>query len=141
MPRNLFINPNTGATYAWEINHTDEQETGRDRQLDFEANTGNVGLVKQQGELTPLVFRYTGTILTSAQLAAMLSWFRLCETQSIYFRDFAGDEYEVTISAFHPLRKRTLRNPRQRELLHYWSYTIELVVLKVRAGAWAGLPA
>ena len=142
MARNVFYDPSTGESYAWLINHSDEDETGRDRQVTTEANTGNVGLVKQQGELTPLILRYSGTILHTSQLVEMLRWYTKCETRSIYFTDFAGDSYEVTITSFHPKRLRTLRNPRDGSApLWYWTYTIEMMVLAVRLGAWVGQPA
>ena len=143
MARNIFSNPSTGDVYAWAINHTEEEEGGRDRNIDFEANTGNVGLVKQQGELTPLTFSYSGTILTRAQLVEMNRWFKLCEEQTIYFTDFAGDQYEVLIDSFKPLRKRASRNPRggAEAPYWYWTYTIKLTVLRVIGGTWAGFPA
>lgn len=139
---NIFTDPTTGEQYLWEINHSDEDDSGRDRSITTEANTGNVGLVKQQGELAPLTLRYSGTILTRAQLAQMLAWYAKCETHSIYFTDFAGDSYEVLITAFHPKRLRTMRNPRDPGArLWYWTYTIEMTVLRVLAGAWLGQPA
>lgn len=141
MPRNVFTNPANGQTWAWPINHSAEQEVGRDRGVTFEANSANTGLVKQQGALAPLVLRYEGTILDPAQLQAMLAWQALCETQTIYFTDFAGDSYEVLITSFRPTRKRTLRNPRHPELLHYWTYSIELTVVRILAGVYAGQPA
>jgi hypothetical protein len=151
MARNIFNDRSLPAApltdphpnpYPWPINHSDEDEVGRDRNITLEANTGNVGLVKQQGELTPLTFRYSGTILTRAQLSQMLFWFTKCETHSIDFTDFAGDSYEVLITSFKPTRHRTLRNPRDPGApLWYWTYTIEMMVLTVRAGAWLGQPA
>jgi hypothetical protein len=142
MARNRFSDPRTGQFYDWPINHSDEDQFGRDRGVTLEANTGNVGLVKQQGDLTPLTLRLQGTILTRAQYQAMLNWFALCNTQSINFTDFAGDSYEVTITSFMPVRKRTLRNPRDPGApLWYWTYTIEMMVLTVLSGAWVGQPA
>lgn len=139
---NVFTNPLTGATYAWEINHAEESESGRNRNVETRANTGNVGLVRQQGELTPLVLRYTGTILRQPQLDTMLGWFLLCETQSIYFTDFAGDSYEVLISNFQPRRVRAMLNLRGQATnpQHYWTYTIEMHVLNVRSGSYEGFP-
>jgi hypothetical protein len=141
---NIFTNPAApGDVYQWAINHSEEEESGRDRQIETRANTGNVGLVRQQGEMTPLLLRYTGTILEKAQLDEMLRWFRLCETQTIYFTDFAGDSYEVQISSFKPTRVRAMRNTRglATNPLHYWRYTIEMHVLRVLAGSYTGFPA
>jgi hypothetical protein len=140
---NRFTNPVNGVVYDWPINHSDEDEVGRDRGVTYEGNTGNVGLVAQQGELTPIVLRYTGTILTYAQLTGMIGWFNLCQTQTIYFTDFAGDSYEVIITAFKPKRLRAMRNPRggTQAPTHYWTYSIEMSVLRVLSGEWVGSPA
>jgi hypothetical protein len=139
----VFTNPATGASYSWAINHAEESEGGRSRQIDYEGNTGNVGLVRQQGELEPLGFSFSGTILTRAQLTEMLAWFLLCESQSIHFTDFAGDSYEVLITSFRPKRVRAVANARGGSDAphHYWTYTIELSVLAVLGGVYSGFPA
>lgn len=143
MGRNRFTDPATAASYDWLINHDEEEQIGRDRGITYEANTGNVGLVVQQGELTPIVLKLSGKILEQSQLDQFIDWFDLCQHHSIYFTDFAGDSYEVIISVFTPKRLRTLRNPRGGTInpRHYWSYTMEMSVLSVRAGVWAGSPA
>lgn len=138
--RNKFIDPKTAAEYSWAINHDEEEEVGRSRNIQHTANTANTGLVRQQGAQEPLELKYSGTILTLAQLQYMWAWFALCESQTIWFQDFENNVYEVTISAFHPVRKRVARNPRDltNAPLHIWDYTIEMDVIRVRSGPLAG---
>lgn len=137
--RNVFRAPSGAlAPYAWQVNHSDEEEVGRRRNIETTAPTSNVGLVMQQGSDGPMILRFTGTILHASQFAAMRAYFNLSRTETIIFTDFAGDSYEVVITAFNPTRKRTLRNPRDVSIhLHYWTYTIELTVVRVLTGAWA----
>lgn len=138
-----FTNPITSATYDWPINHNEEEDSGRVSEMTFEANSSNVGLVGTQGELQPLVLKYQGTILTEAQVIAMLGWFALCRTQTIYYTDPAGDQYEVVIASFLPRRQRVARN--QRDLVNaetfIWKYTIEMAVVRVISGLWTAVPA
>ena len=91
--RDTFVDPKTGDSYEWDIGHTDEEPNGKSRQISESANTGNTGLVKQQGDTQPLVNKYSGTILTLDQFEEMWHWFNLCETQTVIFKDFAGEEF------------------------------------------------
>lgn len=137
--RNEFRAP-SGAlpTYQWQVNHSDEEAVTRSRNIDATAPTSNVGLVMQQGSDGPLTFRFTGTILHAQQFAMMRAYYDLTQRETVIFTDFTGDEYEVVISSFTPLRKRTLRNPRDLSIpLHYWTYTIEIMVIRVISGTWA----
>lgn len=143
---NRFTNPANGDVYDWLLNHDEEDESGKERLIERTAPTGrvgstNVGLVKQQGDDTPLLLKWRGKILERSQLVQMIAWYQLCESQTIYVRDFAGDEYEVVITAFKPLRHRTSFNPRggSTNRLHYWTYSIEFEVLRVISGTWAGV--
>jgi hypothetical protein len=130
-----FQNPANGTTYTWPINHSDEEESGKTRTIERTANTGSVGAVKQQGDDGPIILRWKGTILTRAQLVAMWTWFNLCRTQTIYLRDFDGQEYEGQITTFTPQRKRTLRNPRDTSAPnHYWTYSFEFEVYRFVSG-------
>lgn len=142
MARNLFIDPaGNRPTYPWQINHSDEDEGGKARSIEESANTGGTGLVKQQADDQPIIFNYSGTILHKAQLVEFWAWFQLCATQTIYFTDFAGDEYEVLITAFKPTRHRTIRNPRDfaNAPLWYWKYTISIEVIRVISGVMEGV--
>jgi hypothetical protein len=120
--------------YDFQINHSDEEPEERTRNVERSATTtpaptGPV-FVLQQGESGPPVKRYHGTILLPAQLAAMQAYYDACSNRTIFFRDFTGVEFEVLITRFSPQRQRTLRNPRDRTLLHYWTYDIEMEVIR-----------
>lgn len=137
--RNLFIDPRTGAQYAWQVNHDTEESVGRQRPVTSITTTNGTGRIVQQGDEAPLKLKLSGTILHAAQFAQMRAFYDLSRTQTIIFQDFAGDRYEVVIDDFEPLRKRTARNPRDSSIgLHYWTYTIEMTVVRVISGAWAG---
>jgi hypothetical protein len=139
--RNKFIDPKTGNDYSWEINHSEEEETGQERSVEDGANTANTGLLPQQADDQPLIFRYTGTIFSKAQIEEMIGWFRLCKTQTIRFEDFAGEEYEVLITSFKAQRRRTVKNPRDfaNAPLWYWKYTIEMRVITILDSVWEGV--
>lgn len=138
--QNRFQNPANSATYVWPKNHSDEEGSGKTRTIDRTANTGVVGAVKQQGDDGPLILRWKGTILLRTQLQAMWFWYNLCKSQTIYLRDFDGQEYEGQITSFVPQRHRTLRNPRDTSApLHYWTYDFEFEVYRVIAGDLVGV--
>lgn len=141
MARNEFENPSNSEKYPWPINHSEEEETGKERTVEHGANTASTGLVKQQADDQPLTFRFSGTVLKKEQLTEFIRWFNLCKTQTIYFHDFAGESFEVIITAFKPQRKRTVKNPRDyaNAPLWYWHYTIEMEVVRVIDGVWTGV--
>lgn len=136
-PRNTFTDPNSvRPTYEWQINHDEEDDFGKSRQVSHGANTANTGLVRQQADDDPMVIRLRGTILHKAQHAEMAAWFALCKTQTVYFEDFSGDKYEVLITAFRPTRQRTIKNPRDfaNAPYHYWKYEMEMEVVTFLTG-------
>lgn len=137
--RNRFTNPATGEFYEWAVNHSTEDQFGRQREVTNVPTTGGAVRVLQQGDEGPLVLSLTGTILHSDQFAQMRAFFDLARQQTIYFDDFAGDSYEVIITGFQPTRQRTVRNPRDPSIpYHYWTYTINMQVVRVLAGSWVG---
>lgn len=137
--RNRFTDRLTGETYDWHINHAEESGGGRQREITHSSNTSGLGLVRQQGAQQPLKFTFTGSILHLAQHEAMWHFFELCQSRTIFFRDFYGDEYEVVITNFEPTRTRG-RNPQDPSVpLHYWKYTIEMEVLQVISGELEGV--
>lgn len=137
---NEFIDPKTAKKYAWAVNHSEEGETTVARSVSNGAKSGN-GLVIQQADDQPLVFKYSGVIFHKAQVEEMRDWYLLCRTQTIYFKDFAGDEAEVIITGFRPTRHRTMRNPRDfaNAPLWFWRYEIEMHVVRVISGMWEGV--
>jgi hypothetical protein len=141
MSRNRFTNPADGTFYDWQVNHSDEGGFGKDRQIAYSANTANTGLIEQQGDATPLLIKLTGTIFHKHQIEEFIKFWKLCENQTVYFKDFAGEEYEVLITSFVPVRKRTVKNPRDfaHAPLWYWTYELELNVVRVISGLWVGV--
>lgn len=139
--RNRFTDPLTASYYDWQVNHSTENAFGKARQITESANTANTGLIKQQGDSAPLKIKVSGTILHKKQLEEFIRFWQLCESQTIHFRDFTEDEYEVIITDFQPVRKRTVKNPRDfaNAPLWYWTYDLEMEVIRVIKGVWAGV--
>jgi hypothetical protein len=141
---NKFIDPATGNTYNWPINHREESEFGRARSMVRMApSRSGVGLGRQQGEDSPMLIQIKGVILTKAQRDALISWYALCETQTIYFEDFSGERYEVIITSFKPTRRGVVRNHQDLANMPTWvyDYTMEMEVVKALVGPWAGVAA
>lgn len=136
-----LTNPSNGAFYDFQVNPSEEQEFGKSRSIEHSAPTSGLGLVRQQGDPSPLVLKASGTILHEAQLTALAGWFQLSEDQTIYLRDHALDSYEGLLTVFRPMRKRTLRNPRDfaNAPLWYWSYNLEFEVVRILSGPWVGV--
>ncbi len=139
--RDSFIDPKTAFTYEWHIGHESEAAVGKKRAVTHSANTANTGLVRQQGDVQPLILKYEGKILHLKQYEEMFRFYELCETQTIIYRDYMGEEYEVLITEFSPQRLATVKNPKDfaNAPRHYWKYTIEMEVVRVIKGALEGL--
>jgi hypothetical protein len=119
-----------GSTYQWLINHTEEEEFGRRRNIDHSAPTSGIGHIRQQGDDEAMVLSLTGHILHRSQYVEMFKWFDRSRKETIQFRDFDMQEFEVIITSFRPVRKRTLRNPRDTSIPHhYWDYSMEMEVI------------
>lgn len=134
---NRFIDPAGNlATYDWPLNHEEEGAFGKARTIEHGANTGGTGLIKQQSDDSPMEIEIEGTILEQDHYAAMWEWFALCESQTIYFRDFASQKFEVQITEFQPTRKRTIWNSRggTTNRLHFWKYSMKFEVYKFISG-------
>jgi hypothetical protein len=116
--------------YLFTVNHREEEAAEQVRNITRQAVTTGPKFVLQQGEPSPRVLRYAGTILTSAQLTAMQAYYDACSTRTIFFRDVSGIEYEVLITRFAPQRKATLRNPREPTILWYWTYQLDMEVIR-----------
>lgn len=134
--RDAFIDPSTGYTYEWPINHSEEEQSGKTRKMEHLANTAGTARTSQQGDDSPMLLRWTGTIMTAAQLLTFWQFFGLCSSRTIHVRDFTGDVYEVIITSFTPQRLRTVRNNRDPALapLHYWKYTMEMEIVSFVSG-------
>lgn len=145
MPRDRFIDPaSVLADYTWDIGHAEEEEQGRDQNVEETASTAGTGLVKQQGEPTALTLSYSGTILKRSQLVAMQQYFAACcapDARTVYFYDAADNGAEVLITSFKPKRVRVASNPRGEDdtnRLYKWTYSIQMLVITVRQGDWLG---
>lgn len=137
--RNSFVDPKTNVEYVWARNHETEEASGKAREITGTANTGLTGRVRQQGDDGSLVLKLGGRITHRDMLVQFWHWYALSRTQTIYFRDFDGDEYEVQITSFQPKRVRKLRavSPDPAMQTYYVEYTLEMEVYGIRAGVLA----
>lgn len=140
---NQFIDVAAGgrAPYTWPINHEEEDELGRERSVEASANIAGTRTIQSQGDLGPMRFAFTGTILEQGQVNEMWEWVKICDSRTIHFIDFAEDRYEVVITAFKPKRVRVALNSRQPDRPWKWTYRIEMTVVRVVSGSMAGAPA
>jgi hypothetical protein len=117
------------ATYQFAVNHSEEQGRDFNRSIERTAVTTGPKFVLQQGESAAGVLSFTGTFFTQAQHDAIKAYYDACANRTVFFTDFTGTEYEVVVTRFNPVRHRTIRNPRDLSLLHYWTYTLEMEVI------------
>lgn len=141
MARNRFTNPANGSFYDWPRNHSNEEAMGKVRNITRTAPTSNVGLVKQQGEDGPLTIKLSGFIVHRSQLQAFWTWFELCRYQTIHFRDFDNQQYEVQIISFQPkrVRKHSTLSPDAGMPYNYFTYDMEMEIYRVISGDLAGV--
>jgi hypothetical protein len=138
---NRFTNPQDATFYDWEINHSEEGEAGVARTITRGGKSSGTGLVRQQADDQPMVFQFQGTIFKKSHLEEFIKWYVLCKSQTIFFKKYSGDEFEVIITEFKPVEKKTLRNPKDfaNAPLWYWTYTMTIEVITVRSGVWQGI--
>lgn len=136
MARDRFFNPLTGITYSWQRNHEEEDESGKQRAITHTANTGNVGLVRQQGEESPWIITWRGKIFHRSQFIQFWDWFRLCKIQTIHLIDFDDQGWEVQIIDLRMKRTRklTAASPDATMRTHYYEYTIVFEVYDFLSG-------
>lgn len=136
--RNYFINPATHEVFKWNVNHKPDGDKGtsKKRQIETTANTGNVGLVRQQSADEPLVLVREGTLLDEAQEQMMWEMFALCKAQTIYFVEFNGDAYEIQITDFS-VKRIGSGGPTRRGEGFYATYEITMEVYNVLLGVLA----
>lgn len=141
--QNRFSDPATGATYDWHTNHnpTGEELTGKNRAIARTPNTSTTGVVLTQGDDGSYSIRLSGQMDMRAQLRAFWHWYELTKTQSIYFRDFDGQVFEVIIDTLQTKRVGKLgpsgRDPSVPH--HYWEYTIGMTVIDFISGDMADM--
>lgn len=115
------------ATYSFDINHHDEDSAGQQRTITRAAPTAGVGFVRQQGDKSPKVLKFQGSILRQSQLDAMQSYFDACDSRTVFFTDVDGIEREVLITVFDPTR--IAAQNRRGGLPFYWKYRLEMEVI------------
>lgn len=136
--QNRFRNPATGTVYNWHTNHDPQGEemAGKSRAVTRVSNTSSSGVVLQQGEDGSYVIKLSGRIDMRAQFVQFWTWFKLSKTQTIYFRDFDGQEFEVMVTALQTKRVGKLgpsgRDPSVPH--HTWQYSIEMTVIDFLSG-------
>lgn len=126
-------------TYEFDVNYDDEGEMGARRDIQAFANTSGDGYIIQQGQDSPMTISVTGKILKPSQHRKFIAFYKRSKIQSMVFEDFEGFQYEVLISAYVPKRLRASANPRGRVEgagLHYYTYSLEMMVLNVISGDW-----
>lgn len=145
--QNRFTNPATGTVYDWHTNHDPQGEemAGKSRALARVSNTSSSGVVLQQGEDGSYVIKLSGRIDMRAQFVAFWTWYALSKTQTIYFRDFDGQIFEVMMTALTTKRVGKL-SPSGRDPsvpYHTWQYSLEMTVVNFISGdlATAGVAA
>jgi hypothetical protein len=146
---NQFIDPATGETWTWPINHSDETGTaakgggqgGLERNYTVSAPTSLGIAIRQQAANDPMSISWKGTALTRAQHQKFLYWFSKCSSHSIILRDFSGDEFEVVITAYIPQRKPAAINRNDMVNAPYWYYDfqIDMDVITAISGDYVGL--
>lgn len=116
----------TGVSYAFAINPTDEEARAYTREYEAGA-PGTLGLTRQQAASEPQRMIFRGTILDPAQKTALDSLYTTCDQQDLTFEDYTGDLSEVIITSWD-CRPERAYNPRTRDLV-IWRYTLEMHVL------------
>lgn len=128
-------------SYVWQVNHESEEEMGAELNVQRTAPVSGVGFVRQEGEPSPLLLRWKGTILHRNQHQKMWAFFDACRgfngpKRTIRVTDFSGAQFEVFITAFNPIRVRAQKNPKGAndiERQYYWTYDITMEVVTVIA--------
>jgi hypothetical protein len=134
------VAPGGIGVYAWQVNYSEEDEFGIGRSLDSTKTTDGLHTVIQQGDDEAMVFRLSGTILHQAQYEKFIAYSAIGRSRSMWYTDFEGYIYEVMLSSFKARRSRTIRNPRDPSIrLHYYTYTMELHVIRAITGPWVGV--
>jgi hypothetical protein len=131
-----FTNPANGSFYDFEINPDGMEPLEQQRNVERTAPTSGVGFVRQQGSDSPAILTYTGKILSQDQRDQMQVYYNLSAGQTIHFRDWTGNVFQVLVTTFNPKRERTAKNPRggTEAATHYWSYTLSLEVISIVSG-------
>jgi hypothetical protein len=100
MNRVTFTDPKTGDTYVWPNNPNPDaitQAAQKQRSIDRTSSTGNVGLVKQQGDDGPYIIHWEPLIYRESHEEALWEWYAKCKLQTIHLTDFNAEVFEGQI--------------------------------------------
>ena len=141
---NQFIDPITGETFLWPINHNDETgsasksngQNGVARNITVGAPVSGGVHIRQEGAPDPIAFSWKGTALTRAQHQEFLRWYAKCDHYTIILQDFSGDRYEVLIIAYLPVRRRVAQNRNDMTNAPLWvyDYQVDIDVIALISG-------
>lgn len=140
--RVTFVNPANGDTYQWPLNPEQDAETQagvgyqvKSRSIERTSNTGNIGATRQQGDDGPFVIHWQFNCYSAAFEEQLFAWYELCRSQSIYFTDFDGEEYEGQIITTSRMRTGALAGPGDTgQRGFYTTIVFELEVWVFRSG-------
>jgi hypothetical protein len=95
-----FTDPSDGTTYVWPVNPPPDgmpNPYGKQRQIDRTSSTGNVGLVKQQGDDGPFILHWEPLIYSEAHEQALWEWWQRSKLRTIHVTDWNGETFEGQI--------------------------------------------
>jgi hypothetical protein len=138
MARSSFYDPTLGTTSNFLINY--EELTGPDQQdqVSYEGNAGGTGIIGTKGDKAPLLLHLTGKCVHQVQKDMFLRYKAL--DTSFKFTDEDSNAYEVTMTGLAWVKKGCSYNQFDASMRrHYWTYTMELTIIRVISGEYAGL--
>jgi hypothetical protein len=138
MARVTFTDPATGDTYTWPNNPAPNEITqaaSKSRSIDRTSSTGNVGLVKQQGDDGAYIVHWEPSVFTREHEVQLWSWYTLSSKQTIYLADWDGNVYEGQIITLSKQDIGALGGPGDiPDRLMYAKYVFEFEVYSFIAG-------
>lgn len=101
MPQQVtFLDPSNGDTYVWHVNPPPDgitQPAQKQRQIDRTSSTGNVGLVKQQGDDGAYIMHWEPLVYHRDQETALWTWWQKCRGRTIHLTNWDGETVEGQI--------------------------------------------
>lgn len=133
-----FTDPATGATYDWAINPGYAGVTAptqKQRNITRTSSTSNGAPTRQQGDDGPSLIRWEVEVFTEAHELQLWVWYQLCKTQTIYLRDWAGEECEGQIVVLGRQQVGVVRGPGDAsERGMYAKYVFEFEIYRFISG-------
>lgn len=130
MAKPIFYNPATDFTYVWHVGYEGQEGPARISNTSYDAQASSLGLIATEGEPSPMELTLTGRIIHRVQYLRLLQFFQIPNT--FRYTDEEGNEFEVTMSAFEPTKRRVYWNPADANMRHHiWDYRMRLRVLRI----------